>query len=687
MSINYTGRIVENKPKYINDQGTSKLTYNFNTSPRLKRGHNFGIIYVTSNCDEENPEVTKSQKNMKFNQNNRYSIKKSSIMQRTKESEIKEKKSNDKEGEVGICTEKVKNYSRPKPLTFDVNVQTDPLPPRPTPEYRWPQKTGIDEECQIEDEDLFNFDEEVKPLIHVLISKTLEDARREVLEEEELKEIIKQQEKYRSLFDRNKNRVNQLEEEEKNRYEEHKRQKIEINNRIQLTKTFQKKLKSRMMAKQYISKLKLDSYNILGKQKVFQSKDAKYFYTQLLPEMQNLVEEYTKNDYLILNKMNDMFIKKRRQNEAKKHQETVQKEKDRLANNEKIRELNRQLEEKRKQQEKERRAKLKHEKILQGLRNTMQEELVVNSEWAEELENVYNINGYYQKNKNVTLIGGPIGQMALILNYVDEENPEFSAESKIDKILDAYLEKSHPINFLWSKDDLEKIKGINENIESIEDIVKASDEEYKTIIDNLYNNSFINDDMLQIFFDVCETMQLTEVKDLYIKIFNNILQRFKTGNDYGQVRFLEINKESYEEIPLLCICLITQESIPLENPMPEQNRNKMRKKLSFESYFYERTSIMPSISDKIKIISINKNFDKNYRNNFLECLDFLFTLEPEKQQYIDNINEKNENFIKCLLIKLGEKYKKEIVDMSINLPKEGEEEDGGDDKEKDTEEK
>ena len=181
--------------------------------------------------------------------------------------------------------------------------------------------------------------------------------------------------------------------------------------------------------------------------------------------MQNLVEEYTKNDYLILNKMNDMFIKKRRQNEAKKHQETVQKEKDRLANNEKIRELNRQLEEKRKQQEKERRAKLKHEKILQGLRNTMQEELVVNSEWAEELENVYNINGYYQKNKNVTLIGGPIGQMALILNYVDEENPEFSSESKIDKILDAYLEKSHPINFLWSKDDLEKIKGINENIQ------------------------------------------------------------------------------------------------------------------------------------------------------------------------------------------------------------------------------
>ena len=58
----------------------------------------------------------------------------------------------------------------------------------------------------------------------------------------------------------------------------------------------------------------------------------------------------------------------------------------------------------------------------------------------------------------------------------------------------------------------------------------------------------------------------------------------------------------------------------------------------------------------------------------MECLDFLFTLEPEKAQYIESLNEKNENFIKCVLIKLNEKYKKEIVDMAINLPKVGDEE-------------
>ena len=59
-------------------------------------------------------------------------------------------------------------------------------------------------------------------------------------------------------------------------------------------------------------------------------------------------------------------------------------------------------------------------------------------------------------------------------------------------------------------------------------------------------------------------------------------------------------------------------------------------------------------------------------------MDFLFTLEPEKAQYIENLEQNNEKFIKCMLIKLNEKYKKEIVDMAINLPKEGDEEENKD---------
>ena len=674
MSINFNGRVVENKPKYINEQGGTKLTYNFVTDPRVKRGHNFGIIYVTSSNYDDNSSKNQKKKNQGLIQSKNL-LKSKNYLGQSKEKEEMDKKRNDKEGECGICTQKVTTTVRPTPITFEEIVQTDPLPPPPQPVLIWKQKTGEDVECQIEDGDLFDFDEEVKPLIHIIVSKTIEDARREVLEEEELKHIMEQQEKYRKLNEYNNNRVRQIEENEKNRFEEHKRKKELKNNRINLTKIFQKKLQSRMKAKQYMSKLKLNCYNSLGQQKVFKNKDDNYYFTDLLPEMQSLVDEYTKNDYLIVNKMNDMFNKRKYNTDCKRHYEAVTKERNRLANNERIRKINQELEEKRKREEKERREKRKHDKILDGLRKQIQEDLVSKSEWAEEnIENIFNINGYYQKTKVATLVGGPIGQMALILNYLDKESPEFLTEDKIPKIIDVFLEKSHPYFFLWTKEDLEKYKSINENIETIEDILKANDEEFKKIIELFFTNLLANDDMLQIFFDVCTQMELEKVKDTYKTIFSNLLLRFKEGSDYGQVRFLEINNEANEEIPLLCICLLSQESIPLDNPPPDQSKNRGKKKFSFESYFFERTLIMPTISEKLKILKINKNFEKNYRNNLLECIDLLYGLEPEKTQCIEDLNANYDNFIKCLLIKLAEKYKKEIVDMAINLPKEGEEE-------------
>ena len=679
MSLNYNGVVVENKARYVNEQGGSKLTYNFVTDPRLKRGHNFGIIYVTSSNYDENTGTGTSQqrKNIQSDKNKVRNFRGKNYLIQSKEKEEQDKKRNDKEGECGVCTTKVTTTVRPTPITFDEIVQTDPLPPPPQPVLIWPKKTGKDVECQIEDGDLFDFDEEVKPLIHVIVSKTLEDATREVLEEEELKTIIEQQEKYKNFNEENRNRVKQLEDNERERFEEHNRKKDLKDNRIKLTKLFQKKLQSRKKAKQYISKLKADVYNILGKKKVFQNENENYYFTDLLPEIKSLVEENTRNDYLIVNRMNDMFSNSKYKKDCNKHMESVINEKKRLENNERIRRIMKELEEKRIREEKERREKRKHDKILDALRKEIQEELVSKSEWVEEsIENIYNINGYYQKTKSATLIGGPIGQMALILNYLDKESPEFLTEDKIPKIIDVFLEKSHPYFFLWTKEDLEKYKGINANIESIEDINKANEEEFKKIVDGFFESALANDDMLQIFFDACDEMELDKVKETYKSIFSNLLERFKEGTDYGQIRFIEMNNEAHEEIPLLCICLLNQESLPLDNPPPDQYKNRGKKKFSFESYYTERTLLIPTISEKIKIININKNFERNYRNNLLECIDILYGLEPEKLQCIENLNERNENFIKCMLIKLNEKYKKEIVDMTINLPREGDEEEG-----------
>ena len=674
MSLNVNGRIVENKAKYVNEQGGTKLTYNFVTDPRVKRGHNFGIIYVTSSNYEETQTKGKQGQKKDITRNFKTNTKSKSFMGQTIEKSEINKNRNEKEGECGICTQKVTSTVRPSPITFEEIIQTDPLPEPPQPLLIWKGKTGEDKGCQIEDGDLFNFDEEVQPLVHIIVSKTLEESRREVLEEEELRHIKEQQDKYKKLNELNINRVKSIEEKEKKRFEEHNRKKQLKLNKIKLTKIFQKKLQSRMKAKQYILKLKQDCYDSLGQRKVFKKKEDNYYFTDLLPELNQLVDEYTKNDYLILNKMNKMFSQRKYQNDKQKHAEAVLTEKNRLANNERIRIINKELEEKRKKEEKERKEKRKHDKILDGYRKQIQEDLVINSEWAEEsIEYIFDINGFYQKIKCATLTGGPIGQMALILNYLDKMIPEFLTEDKISKILDVFLEKSHQFYFLWSKEDLEKYKEINDNIETIEDIIKAGEEEYKQIINLFFDNSLVNDDMLEIFFDVCNQLDLTKVKETYINIFSYLLIKFKEGSDFGQIRFMEVNNEQNEEIPLLCVCLLNQEVIPLDSSPPDMSKNRGKKKFSFETYFFERTLIMPTISDKLKIIKINKNFEKNYRNNFLECIDVMYGLEPDKIQIMEDIKNNCDTFTKGLLLKLSEKYKKEIVDMSINLPRDEDE--------------
>lgn len=52
---------------------------------------------------------------------------------------------------------------------------------------------GVSKKTLVEDNELFIFDDDVEPLLTVLCGKTLELARSEVMEEEELREMVRQQ--------------------------------------------------------------------------------------------------------------------------------------------------------------------------------------------------------------------------------------------------------------------------------------------------------------------------------------------------------------------------------------------------------------------------------------------------------------------------------------------------------------
>lgn len=62
-----------------------------------------------------------------------------------------------------------------------------------------PVPDGIDTETQIWDNDLFDFDYEVEPLLRVLCGKTLEISRAQVLQQEELRVMKERQNELHQL--------------------------------------------------------------------------------------------------------------------------------------------------------------------------------------------------------------------------------------------------------------------------------------------------------------------------------------------------------------------------------------------------------------------------------------------------------------------------------------------------------
>uniref|UniRef100_A0A7R9UC15 Radial spoke protein 3 n=1 Tax=Pinguiococcus pyrenoidosus TaxID=172671 RepID=A0A7R9UC15_9STRA len=99
-----------------------------------------------------------------------------------------------------------------RPETYDVETTIDPFLPLPPPEPYIPAKTGVDVETQISSSDeLFQFDEEVKPLLDVLISKSVEQAKLELEHTAELAAIDADLSAYQDAVEDEKRAIGQLE--------------------------------------------------------------------------------------------------------------------------------------------------------------------------------------------------------------------------------------------------------------------------------------------------------------------------------------------------------------------------------------------------------------------------------------------------------------------------------------------
>ncbi|POI26988.1 hypothetical protein CIB84_009262 [Bambusicola thoracicus] len=148
-------------------------------------------------------------------------------------------------------------------IEVDVECQTDAFLDRPPTPFFVPAKTGRDVATQIEEGELFDFDIEVKPILEVLIGKTIEQALLEVMEEEELAKLLAHQRAYAELRNAELAEVQRLEEQDRRYREEKERCKQQQMQMLQKEKETMEKIAAQAIAKRYLADLIPSVFNNL----------------------------------------------------------------------------------------------------------------------------------------------------------------------------------------------------------------------------------------------------------------------------------------------------------------------------------------------------------------------------------------------------------------------------------------
>ncbi|XP_071955474.1 radial spoke head protein 3 homolog B-like [Antedon mediterranea] len=161
----------------------------------------------------------------------------------------------------------------------DVDCQTDAFLDRPPTPLFIPAKTGRDIATQIYDGDLFDFDLEVKPILEVLVGKTVEQALLEVMEEEELANLRAQQRAFEELRNAEVVETQRLEEQERRHREEKERRMKQQREVLKKERETADKIAARAFAQSYLADLVPSVFGTLS--------DNGFFYDPVERDVEN----------------------------------------------------------------------------------------------------------------------------------------------------------------------------------------------------------------------------------------------------------------------------------------------------------------------------------------------------------------------------------------------------------------
>lgn len=180
------------------------------------------------------------------------------------------------------CQVQTDNYLedlREKLKEHDFGTQTDPELDYPEQPLFEPQSSGLDMYTYMEEGDLFDFDMEVEPVLHVITSKSIDQALLEVLEEEEVKDMLAHRQAYNQERNAQLAELQRLEAKDLRFEQEKSRRLAQAQERVRLQAELARKQAAATTAKDFYTELQAKLVNTLA--------GAGFFFDPTLKQVQS----------------------------------------------------------------------------------------------------------------------------------------------------------------------------------------------------------------------------------------------------------------------------------------------------------------------------------------------------------------------------------------------------------------
>ena len=431
-----------------------------------------------------------------------------------------------------------------KIVTVDLGIQSDEI------EYDeeefekkfLPQKLGKDVGTQIMDDDLFNFDRDVQPLLTVIVGKTLEQSMLELEQEEELENLREAKLMYSRRKNEDNKRIKNLEDREiQKKYnndakKEHRRQVRERR------KNTQKELISRVISKTYLRDLVKNSYNDL----VFRGQFRDYTSSVVKNKTNQIIMDGSQKLNTAFINMNN-FIKESLNNKLKNfeniHQTAVEERHKLLDEIARQKEIIRKREEEERiraeEAKKERRRKRKIERIKKEIKAAIIDTGVAKGDAYSE-ETVEIGNDGKNEEPYIGIYGSFIGLFIVSLTLVQrdyfQDETLFNVENIGEIMRMVFDETQSTLTFHFKEEAAQKIKSILESANKPTEEENEGENKEEVNLTDLRNLADLSTETWTKIGDVLENIEYNN--DIFFKYF---IEEFsstitdKDGNEIGPI--------------------------------------------------------------------------------------------------------------------------------------------------------